>query len=57
MHCNYFSSRIYVEKIFEQCYIGYHNSQIVREDVWDKYSSRGSDDQQVEGEDDSKDDI
>ena len=58
MHNSYFIGHIYVEKTFEQCYLGYHNSQRVREgDWWDKYSSKGSDDQQVEGEDDSKEDI
>ena len=58
MHCSYFSGRIYVEKAPEQCYLGYRNSQRAREGVWwDKYLSRGSDDQQVEGKDDSKEDI
>ena len=48
MHCIYFSGHIYVEKTLEQCYIGYHNSQKAKEGVWwDKYSSKGSDDQQV----------
>ena len=47
-----------MEKTFEQCYLGYRNSQKGREDGWwDKYSSKGLDDQQVEGEDDSKEDI
>ena len=58
MHCSYFSSRIYVEKTSEQYCLGYHNLQGTREGVWwDRYSSEGSDDQQVEGEDDSKEDI
>ena len=55
---SYFIGRIYVEKTFEQCYLGYRNSQRVREGGWwDKYSSRGSDDQQVKGEDNTKEDI
>ena len=55
MHNSYFTGRIFVEKTSEQCYLGYRNSQKVRESGWwDKYSSKGSDDQQVEGEDDSK---
>ena len=58
MHNSYFTGRIYVEKTFKQCYFGYHNSQRSREGgYWDKYSSKGSDDQQVEGEDSSKEDI
>ena len=58
MHCSYFSGRIYVEKTSEQRYLDYHNSQETREGVWwDSYSSKGSDDQQVEGEDDPKEDI
>ena len=58
MHCSYFSGRIYVEKTSEQYYLSYRNSQRAREGVWwDKYLSRGSDDQQVEGEDGSKKDI
>ena len=58
MHCSYFSSRIYVENTSEQCYFGYHNSQQTRENVeWDRHSSKGSDDQQVEGEDDPNEDI
>ena len=58
MHNSYFAGRIYVEKTSEQCYLGYRNSQRARKGVWwDKYSSRDSDDQQVEGEDDLKEDI
>ena len=58
MHNNYFTGRIYVEKTSEQCYLGYRNSQRAREGGWwDKYSSKGSDDQQVDGEDDSKEAI
>ena len=58
MHFSYFSGYIYVEKISEQYYLGYHNSQKTREDVWwDMYSSNGSDVQQVEGEDDPKEGI
>ena len=58
MYCIYFFGLIYVEKIFEQCYLGYRNSQRVREGVWwDQYLSRDSDNQQMEGEDDLKEDI
>ena len=58
MQCSYFSGHIYVEKTSEQYYLGYHNSQKTRKGVWwDKYSSKGSDDQQVEGEDDPKENI
>ena len=47
-----------MEKTFEQCYLGYRNSQRAKEGVWwDKYTSRDSNDQQVEGEDNSKEDI
>ena len=58
MHCSYFSGRIYVEETLKQYCLDYHNSQETKEGVWwDKYSSKGSDDQQVEGEDDPKEDI
>ena len=58
MHCSYFSGRIYVKKTFEQYCLGYHNSQGTREGIWwDNYLSEGSDDQQMEGEDDPKEDI
>ena len=58
MHNSYFIGRIYVEKTSEQCYLGFRNSQRATEGGWwDKYSSRGSDNQQVEGEDDAKEDI
>ena len=58
MHNSYFIGRIYVEKTSEQYYLDYRNSQRVREGGWwDKYSSRGSDNQQVECEDDTKEDI
>ena len=58
MYNSYFTGRIYVEKTSEQCYLGYRNLQSAREGGWwDKYSSRGLDNQQVEGEDDSKEDI
>ena len=58
MHCSYFFDRIYMEKTFEQRYLGYHNSQETKEGVWwDRYLSKGSDDQQVEGEDDPNEDI
>ena len=47
-----------MEKTSEQHYPSYHNSQETVEGVWwDRYSSKGSDDQHVEGEDDPKDDI
>ena len=55
MHYNCFSGRIYVEKTFEQYYLGYHNSQEAREGVWwDRYSSKGLDDQQVYDQDGPK---
>ena len=58
MYNSYFTGRIYMEKMSEQWYLGYCNSQRAREiDWWDKYLSKGSDDQQVEGEDDSKEAI
>ena len=58
MHNSYFIDRIYVEKTSEQCYLGYRDSQSAREGGWwDKYSSGGSDNQQVEGKDDTKEDI
>ena len=58
MHNSYFTSRIYVEKTYEQYYIGYHNSQSAKEsDWWDKHSSGGSDNQQVKGKDGTKKDI
>ena len=58
MHNSYFSGGIYVEKTSEQCYLGYFNSQRARKGGWwDKYLSRGSDNQQVEGEDDTKENI
>ena len=58
MHCSYFSGRIYVEKTFEQYYLGYHNSQKTREGVWwDRYSSKDLDDQQVYGKDSPKEDM
>ena len=31
MRCSYFSARINVEKTYEQCYLGYHNSQKMEE--------------------------
>ena len=58
MHYSYFSDRIYVKKTSEQYYLGYYNSQKTRENIWwDKYSSKDSDDQQMEGEDDPNEDI
>ena len=58
MHCSYFFDRIYMEKTFEQRYLGYHNSQETKEGVWwDRYLSKGSDDQQVYGKDGPKEDI
>ena len=48
MNYIYFSGRIYVEKTFEQCYLGERNSQKAKEDVWwDRYSSKGSGKRQV----------
>ena len=48
MHYSYFSSHIYVEKTFKQCYLGEHNSQKAKEGVWwNRYLSKNSDDQQV----------
>ena len=47
-----------MEKTSERYYLGYHNSQETKEGVWwDKYSSKGLDDQQVEGDNDPKEDI
>ena len=48
-----------MEKTFKQYYLGYHNLLKTKEGVWwDKYSSnKGSDIQQVDGEDDPKEDI
>ena len=58
MHYSYFSGNIYVEKTSEQCYLGERNSQKTKEGVWwDRYSSKGSDDQQVSDEDGPKGDI
>ena len=58
MHNSYFTGRIYEQKTFEQCRIGYRNLQGAREGGWwDKHSSGGSDNRQVEGKDDTKDDI
>ena len=49
---------IYVEKIPEQYCLDYRNSQGVWEGVrWDKHSSGGLDDQQMEGLDCLKGDI
>ena len=48
MHYNCFFGHIYVEKTFEQYYLGYHNSQKAKKYIlWDKYLSNSSDDQQV----------
>ena len=57
MHNIYFTSCIYVEKTSEQCYLSYRNSESREGGWWDKYSSKGLNDQQVKGEDDSKKDI
>ena len=58
MYYNYFTGHIYVEKTFEQCYLGYRNSQRARKGVWwDKYLNKGSDDQKVEGEDDLEEEL
>ena len=54
MHCTYFYGRIYVEYIFEQYFLGDHNSEKAKKEVWwDKYSSDGLDDEQVWGKDSS----
>ena len=48
MHYNYFPDRINVEKTPDQCYLGYHNSQMTERCVWwDGCSSGSLDDQQV----------
>ena len=48
MRGSYFSGSINVERIDEQCYLDYYNSQRDREDVWwDWHSSEGRDVQQV----------
>jgi len=48
MHYTNFFGRIYVEKTSEQYYLDYHNLQKAIEGVWwDRYSSKGSDNQQV----------
>ena len=45
MQDGYFSGRINVERIGEQCYLGHYNSQKDRGDVrWDGHSSEGPDD-------------
>ena len=46
---------IYVEKTPEQCYLGNRNSQKAKVGVrWDRYSSKGSDNQQVWDQDGPK---
>lgn len=46
---------IYIEKTPEQCYLGSHNSQKVWGNIlWDKNSSSGLRDQQMEGQDQRK---
>ena len=51
MHPTKPSDFIYVEKTPEQCYHDRCNSQRVWEDVWwDKHSSGGLDDQQLEAQ-------
>ena len=58
MHNSYFTGRIYVEKTSEQYLIDYRNSQSAREGGWwDKHLSGSSDNWQVEGKDDTKEDI
>ena len=55
MHCNNFSSRIYVEKTSEQCNLNHHYSRRAKKDAWwDIYSSRGLDNEQVYDQDSSK---
>ena len=52
MHCNNFSSRIYVEKTPKQCSLNYFSSQRARENAWwDMYSSEGLNDWQVYDQD------
>ena len=58
MHCSYFYGRINVEKTSEQCCLGYHNSQKTKEGVWwDKHLGEGSNDRQVQDQDDPEEDI
>ena len=55
MHCNNFSSRIYVEKTSEHCSFNHHHSRIAKEDGWwDRYSSGGLDNEQVYDQDSVK---
>ena len=54
MLCSKLSNHIYVEKIPEQCCLGRPNCKGVQ---WNKHSSSGLDEQQVEGQDHSKRDI
>ena len=55
MHCNNFSSRIYVEKTSEQYSLNHHHSRRAKEDaLWDIYSSKGLDDEQVYDQDSLK---
>ena len=50
MHLTKHPSRIYVEKTPEQYCFGFRNSQKIWEGVWwDKHSSSGMHDQQMEG--------
>ena len=58
MHLIKHPSRIYVEKTPEQYCFGFRNSQKIWEGVWwDKHSSSGMHDQQMEGQDEKKDAI
>ena len=58
IECSAANCHIYVEKTPKQCCFGRPNSQRPCEDVrWDKHSSSGLDDRQVEGQDYSKRDI
>ena len=52
MHPTKPPNRIYVEKTTKQYYLGYRISQKVWKGVWwDKHSSSGLHDQQMEGQD------
>ena len=51
MHLTKLPSHIYVEKTPEQCCLGCHNSQKTWEGIWwDKHSSSGLHNQQIEGQ-------
>ena len=55
MHYSNFSGRIYVEKTLEQYILNHYHSQRTREEAWwDRYSSEGLDDWQVDDQDGRK---